>query len=64
LSFYSAIFLGDHRTKAVGGAFGIEAVVRKLLIPAESPAHGEITPEEGGDPHDGQEQTNTKEKYI
>ena len=56
LSFYGAIFFSDQRTKAVGGAFGVEAVVREFLVAAESSAHGEVAPEEGRNPHDGQEQ--------
>jgi hypothetical protein len=54
LLFYAAFFLGDQCTQAVGGGFGVKAVVREFLFSTKSPAHRQVAPEERGDAHDGQ----------
>ena len=51
-----AFFSAEQSPKSIGGTFGVEAIVREFLIPAESAAWGQITPQNRGDTHDRQEQ--------
>jgi hypothetical protein len=51
--FQVTFFLAHKRTKAVGGAFGVKAVVGYLLVSAVIPALGQVAPQERGDAHNG-----------